>query len=108
VHNRVVQVEAPVMREQVVIERVPVDREVDRDDPPGTREENGVLVIPVLEEVVVVERRLILREELHVLRVRDESRVVQDVPLAEERVVVERVDPDSDSRIGANPPGDGH
>jgi uncharacterized protein (TIGR02271 family) len=96
VHSRVVQVEAPVVHERVVVERVPVDREVDRDAPPGVREENGVLVVPVLEEVLVVERRLVLKEELRVTRVREETRVVRDVPLAEERVIVERVDPDAE------------
>jgi uncharacterized protein (TIGR02271 family) len=93
VHRRVVQVEAPVVRERVVVERVPVDREVDRDAPPVTREEDGVLVVPVLEEVLVIERRLMLKEELRVSRVREETRMVSDVPLAEERVVVERVEP---------------
>lgn len=107
VHSRVVQVEAPVVRERVVVERVPVDREVDRDAPPGVREEDGVLVVPVLEEVVVVERRLILREELRVARVREETRVVQDVPLAEERVVIERVEPDADAGIEPRAPADG-
>lgn len=90
--TRNVQVEAPLVQERVVIERVPIDREVDRDAPPAVREENGVLVVPVLEEVLVVERRLVLKEELRVTRLREESRVVQDVPLAEERVIVERVD----------------
>ena len=90
--TRNVQVDAPLVQEHVVIERVPVDREVDRDAPPAVREEDGVLVVPVLEEVLVVERRLVLKEELRVTRLREESRVVQDVPLAEERVIVERVD----------------
>jgi stress response protein YsnF len=81
------------VRERVVIERVPVDREVDRDAPPAVREEDGVLVVPVLEEVLVVERRLVLKEELRVSRVREEATMVSDVPLSEERVIVERVDP---------------
>lgn len=96
VHSRVVQVEAPVVHERVVVERVPVDREVDRNAPPGVREENGVLVVPVLEEILVVERRLVLKEELRVSRIREETRVVRDVALAEEHVIVERVDAEAD------------
>jgi uncharacterized protein (TIGR02271 family) len=99
--TRTVQVEAPLVQERVVIERVPIDREVDRDAPPAVREENGVLVVPVLEEVLVVERRLVLKEELRVTRLREESRVVQDVALAEERVIVERVDPEGSVSAGA-------
>jgi uncharacterized protein (TIGR02271 family) len=57
VHSRVVQVDAPVVRERVVVERVAVDREVDRDAPPTVREESRVVQdVPLAEERVVVER----------------------------------------------------
>jgi uncharacterized protein (TIGR02271 family) len=90
VRERIAHVEAPVVHDRVTGERVPVGREVDPRDPPRGREEGDTLVVPVLEEVVVVEKRLVLREELRLVRVREESRVVHEVPLVEEQVVVER------------------
>ena len=30
------------------------------------REEHGTLIVPVLEEVLVVEKRLMLKEEIHI------------------------------------------
>lgn len=59
---------------------------------PGHRHEGDTLVIPVLEEVLVVERKLRIREELHITRVRHEERHVETVPLKAERVEVERFD----------------
>lgn len=94
--EQVARVEAPVVREHVRVERVAVGREVDPNDPPAPREEGDTLVIPVLEEVLVVEKRLVLREELRLVRVRDEATVVREVPLAEEHVVVERLRPGGD------------
>jgi stress response protein YsnF len=46
----------------VDVTRIPVGREV--NEPPAVRTEDGVVIVPVLEEVLVVEKRLVLREEL--------------------------------------------
>jgi stress response protein YsnF len=53
--------------EEVEVERVPVGRRVAA--PPPLRREGDQTVIPVVEEVTVVERRLILAEEIRVRRV---------------------------------------
>jgi uncharacterized protein (TIGR02271 family) len=84
-------VNEPWVLERVAIERVPVERVVDPDHPPEVREEGDVLVIPVLEEEVVLQKRLVLREELRVSRVRDETRVVEDVALRRDEVSIERI-----------------
>lgn len=52
------------------------------------------LVVPVYEERTVVERRLFLKEEVRLTRVRSEQRERLDVPLRRERAVVERQQPD--------------
>jgi len=44
---------------RVEIERVPIDRAV--DVVPPIRQEGDITIIPVVEEIVVVERRLVLR-----------------------------------------------
>ncbi len=52
--------------DEVEVERVPVNRAV--SELPSVRLEGSTTIIPVVEEVVVVEKRLILVEELHVRR----------------------------------------
>jgi stress response protein YsnF len=50
-------------------------------------------VIPVVEEILVVERRLVLKEEIHVRRVRTTTRHRETVTLREEEIVIERAEP---------------
>jgi stress response protein YsnF len=64
------------------------------DEPVPTRTEGETTIIPVMEEVLVVEKRLRLKEELHVTRRRTEHRDPQRVTLRSERVEVERTGPD--------------
>ena len=88
--------------ERIEVERVPVGREVERA--PDVREEHGVTIIPVLEEVVVVEKRLVLKEELHVRRVADTREEVQAVTLRRQRAEVERLPPPTEGGLpGATP-----
>lgn len=75
-----------------VIERFAKGVEVDRNNPPRIREENGVTIIPVFEEVLVVEKRLVLKEELHVRAEVSESVFRQRVTLKKERLIVKRSD----------------
>jgi hypothetical protein len=58
---------------------------------PQIREEDGVLIVPLLEEVVVVEKRLVLKEELHVTRMRKRERVDQAMQVRTMDVDVRRV-----------------
>src|SRR5215470_13402237 len=54
-------VEAPLTREHYEIERVPVGREIEAIPP--RRQEGDVTVVPVVEEVIVMRRKLVLKEE---------------------------------------------
>jgi uncharacterized protein (TIGR02271 family) len=89
---------------EVDVERVPVGRRV--DSPPPVREENGVLIVPVLEEVAVVETRLVLREELHIRRRRTSETVEVPVALRRQRAEIDRL-PASDDPSGAEGPAPG-
>jgi uncharacterized protein (TIGR02271 family) len=84
-------VEPTVMREEVQVERVPVGRVVDAI--PEPRHEGDTLVIPVLEEVLVVEKRVMLKEEVRVTWRTVEERSPQRVVLRSEEIVVERDNP---------------
>ena len=83
--------------EVVEVERVPVDRIVDAA--PAVRQDGDVTIIPVMEEVLVVEKRLVLKEELHVRRRRTQESVEVPVTLRRERVEVERL-PADEARAG--------
>lgn len=71
----------------VSVDSVPVGTVVDTANPPQVRTEHGVIIIPVLEEVLVVEKRLMLKEELHIRQYVDETRSSQEVTLQLESVV---------------------
>jgi uncharacterized protein (TIGR02271 family) len=81
-------VDEPLLRDNYDVQHVPVNRIIDS---PEIRHEGDTTIIPVLEEVLVVEKRLILREELHIVRRREEHRDPQKVTLRKENVEVERV-----------------
>jgi uncharacterized protein (TIGR02271 family) len=89
-------VAAELMQERVEVERVPVDRIVDAAPP--VRTEGDVTIVPVLEEVLIVEKRLVLKEELHVRRQQTTENVEVPVTVRRQRAVVERCTPDGDSR----------
>lgn len=102
VHEREELVDQPVTRETVRVERVPVGRVV--AGPVAIREEGDTIVVPVLEEVLVVERRLVLTEEVRIVRQRVTERAEpQRVTLRREEIVVER-----DTTPGAGRPSDVH
>jgi uncharacterized protein (TIGR02271 family) len=88
VHERVEHIDEPLLHDEVDIEHVAINRVVDAPQPP--REEDGVLIIPVYEEVVTVERRWVLKEEVRLRRREVETRHREDVTLLEEEVLTER------------------
>jgi uncharacterized protein (TIGR02271 family) len=88
VQERVEVVDQPIFSEEVEIERVAVNRPIDEVVP--SRYEGETLIIPLVEEVLVVEKRLVLREEIHVRKLRTEMSEPQEVNLRSEQVEVVR------------------
>ncbi|WP_449409991.1 YsnF/AvaK domain-containing protein [Methylobacterium komagatae] len=79
----------------VEVTRVPIDRVIAEGEvAPVTRTENGVTIIPVLEEVLVVEKRLVLKEEVHIRQTTSGEAVEVPVTLRRQHAVVERVSAD--------------
>ncbi len=87
-HERPEEVDETLTHEDVTVTRVPVGRRV--DSTPPVREEDGVTIIPVMQEILVVERQLILKEEVHVRRARSTRRHHEVVRLREQAATVER------------------
>lgn len=82
-------IDEPLFQEKVSVERVTVNKAV--DDAPKVRQEGDVMIIPVIEERVVVKKQLYLVEELHVRKQLIESHDPQQITLRKEKVDVERV-----------------
>lgn len=77
-------------REHVDIRRVTIGRDV--DSPMPIRYEGETTIIPVVEEVIVVQKRLRLKEEFHITRLRTEEHTTEKVILQREEAIVERLD----------------
>lgn len=75
-------------RDEVDIERVPMNREIKYM--PQIREEKGVTIVPVVEEVLVVEKKLMLVEEIRLSRKRSYEKYAQPVTLRAQRAEVLR------------------
>ena len=90
VHRAEEVVDEPLQADEVQVERVPVNRFV--EGPVAVREENGTTIVPVLEEVLVVEKRLLLKEELHITKRSKTFHKPQKAILRKEEVVVEHID----------------
>ncbi len=93
VHQHEEVVDEPLLREEVEVERIAINRAV--DGPVAVRHEGDVMIVPVLEEVLVVEKRLMLKEELHIRRRRVEESHPQRIVLRTEEAAVERVKDES-------------
>ena len=94
IEKRVVEreqsVEAMLRTEQVEVERVPRDEEV--DGPLAPREERDCLVIPVVEEFLVVQKRWRLTGEIRIRRRLAERPHEERVSLRAEDVRVVRTE----------------
>jgi stress response protein YsnF len=79
---------------RIEVERVPVNRTLpDGEPPPQSREEGDTLVIPVIEEVAVVVKRLVIREEVRLRFVTTETPFEQPVEVRHQKAAVEKAIP---------------
>jgi stress response protein YsnF len=105
VHERMETVDEPLLSEEVEIERVTINRPLksasislgdgkaaamEESQAAQVRREGDVLIIPLVEEVLVVEKRLVLREEVRIRKVQRETHAPQEVKLRNEQVEITR------------------
>lgn len=91
-------VDEPLLEETVEVVRIPVGTLVDSAAPPVPRQEGDTYIVPVLEEVLVVERRLRLKEEVRITRHQREMHAPQSVVVKSYEVQVERFDEKHDAK----------
>lgn len=89
VREQETEIDVPLMKEEFEVRRIPMNRIV--DGPIPIRYEDNTTILSVLEEVLVVEKRLILREEVHITKHRSEVHKPEKVILHNEEAKIERV-----------------
>lgn len=82
-------IDEPLFREEVSVERVPINQYVDQL--PQVRQEGDIMIIPVVQEQLVMQKRLVLVEELRVRKQVVEAHQPQTVTLRREEVDVTRI-----------------
>jgi stress response protein YsnF len=90
VHEDEKVISEPFASEEIEVERVPVDRWVEAPVP--TRQEGETTIITLLEEEVVVEKRLRATEEVRITKRRTIREASQPVALRREEAVVEQLE----------------
>jgi len=87
-HEEILQRE--LRHDRVEVKRVQVNREV--DGPLAPREEEDTLVVPVMEEVLRVERVWVLKEEIHIRRITSAEMHEERVTVSRQEAEVQRLD----------------
>lgn len=90
VHEEEAVVDEPLASEAVEVERVPLDRWVEAPVP--VRQEGDTTILTLLEEVVVVEKRLRATEEVRITKRKAVRHEPQTVTLRREEAIVEHLD----------------
>lgn len=89
VHENVESFEIPVIEEHVSVERITKNELVDKT-PPSIRYEGNVMIISVLKEVAVVEKRIMLVEEVRITKSQTQKTETHTIPLRKEEVDITR------------------
>jgi uncharacterized protein (TIGR02271 family) len=82
-------VDVPLLHENVSVERVPVNMYIEA--PPPVRQEGDTMIIPVVEEQIVIQKRLVLVEELRVRKEVVQGHRPQTVSVRKEHVEIKRL-----------------
>ena len=84
-------VEETLNHERVEIERVPIGRQIEAIPP--VRQEGDTTILSVMEETLVIARRLILKEEVHIRRLHVSERHQEALVLRKQEAVITRIEP---------------
>lgn len=82
-------IDEPLFREEVRVERVSVNQYV--EERPEIRYEGDTMIIPIVQEQIVMQKRLVLVEELRVNKQIVETHQPQKVNLLKEEVEIKRI-----------------
>ena len=88
-HTREMAVDESLLRESAEIETIPIGRQI--FEMPSVRHEGDTIVVPIVEEILHTERRLILKEEVRITRRKATEQFHDRVTLRYQEAVVTRV-----------------
>ena len=112
IHKTVVEhtrhFEQALLRDALDVKHIPVDKIVPLSEAPSMRQEGDTLIVPVLEEILVVEKRLRIKEEVHITRSTRHASHAGTLVLREEQVSVERFDDSLDPEVTITDGGTHH
>jgi uncharacterized protein (TIGR02271 family) len=86
-------VDEPLISRSVQVERRAVGRLLPTMESPPARHEGTTLIISVVEEVLVTEKRLMLKEEIHVTQTDVTIHKPVNVALRSEEILIEPLEP---------------
>ena len=86
-------VDEPLVAHTVDVERRIIGRLLPSMEVPAFRQEGNTWIVSVVEEVLVTEKRLMLKEELHIRRTESITHHLQRFSLRSENVAVEPLEP---------------
>lgn len=84
-------VDIPITNEHVEVNRIAINQYVD-EAPPALRQEGNKTIIPILKEVLVVEKKLLLVEEVHITRKQVKTTTTRQEILRKEEVSISRTE----------------
>src|SRR5690606_17543666 len=84
-----IEIDIPLLKETNEIKKIPKNIYV--DSIPVVRQEGEVTIIPVVHEVLVVEKKLLLVEEIHVVKTVIETVEKNTVTIKKEHVVINNI-----------------
>jgi stress response protein YsnF len=99
-HDEIVEQE--LRRGRVEIKRVKTDRVV--DGPQQVQRLGNTLVVPVVSEVLRVEKQWVVTEEIHITQIEERETVQQTVRVNEEQAQIERLDEEGRVVSSEEPP----
>lgn len=77
------------------VARIPVGRILGPEETaPSPRTEGSTTIVPIFEEILVIEKRLLLKEELHIEQHTTRENVEIPISVRKQRAVIERLEPD--------------
>lgn len=92
--------------ENVEIKRIPMNKVVDGPQP--TIQTDDLIIIPVVQEVLKIERQWVVTEEIHVSKSAKVIHVQEPIGVAHEVVTIERLDAASANPNDKNPESVAH
>lgn len=90
VHEENVTVDIPIVHEKIDVQRIA--KNISVESVPEVRYEGDTMIIPVIKEEIVVQKKLVLVEEIHITKHKTEEHEPQQVKLRKEEIQINKTD----------------